>query len=249
MALEALDFANGIFSVILVIIFIFVGLRIALRYFKIKEKTYLFVGLCWILIGESWYPSSTSFIIALFNDGLGLISFPEIYFIIGTSLLPFTLTFWLIAFTELMYKQKQRIIIMISTIGGILFEIFLFYFLLTNPSIIGTLESPVDANYGLFISVFQILLLIVLIITGTIFARASLKSDNPEHKLKGKLLLMAFVLFFIGAIFDVLSTFNILFLILGRTMLFFSSVFFYYGFIFPEWMKNRFLKQKEPLIN
>jgi hypothetical protein len=247
MALEALDYVNGIFSVILVIIFILVGLRIALRYRVMKESSYLFVGLCWVLMGESWYPSSISFIIALFNDGLGLIPFPEIYFILGTSLLPFALTFWLIAFTELMYKEKQKIVIIICVIGGILFETFLFYFLLTNPSVIGTVEVPVDANYGLFISVFQILLLIVLIITGTIFARASLKSDNPEHKLKGKLLLIAFWLFFIGAIFDVLSTLNFLFLILGRTMLFFSSVFFYYGFIFPEWMKNRFIKQKKTL--
>jgi hypothetical protein len=245
MALEALDYVNGIFSVILVIIFILVGLRIALRYRVMKESSYLFVGLCWILMGESWYPSSTSFIIALFNDGLGLIPFPEIYFILGTSLLPFTLTFWLIAFTELMYKEKQKIVIIICVIGGILFETLLFYFILTNPSIIGTVEVPVDANYGLFISVFQIFLLIVLIVTGTIFARASLKSDNPEHILKGKLLLIAFWLFFIGAIFDVLSNLNIIFLILGRTMLFFSSVFFYYGFIFPEWMKNRFIKQKK----
>ena len=243
MALEPLDYLNGIFSVILVIIFILVGLRIALRYREMKEKTYLFVGVCWMLMGESWYPSSTSFIIALFNDGLGLIPFPELYFILGTSLLPFTLLFWLMAFTELMYKQKQKTVTIITAIGGILFEIFLFYFLLTNPSIIGTLEVPVDGNYGLFISVFQIFLLIVLVITGTIFANASLKSDNPEHKLKGKLLLIAFWLFFLGAIFDVLSTVNILFLILGRTMLFFSSLFFYYGFIFPEWMKNRFIKQ------
>ena len=82
MALTLLESLNGIFSIIFIVISTFVGIRIASRYRELKDKLYLYVGLTWILLVESWWPSAISFIIALF-DGVGLFNSPQLYFVIG----------------------------------------------------------------------------------------------------------------------------------------------------------------------
>ena len=85
MALTTLQFVNGLSSLILVIIFIIVGITIALKYRKTKERTYILFGLTWIGVVEAYVAVSVSFIVALYN-GVGLPF--ELYFLIGIALYP-----------------------------------------------------------------------------------------------------------------------------------------------------------------
>jgi len=97
-------------------------------------------------------------------------------------------------------------------------------------------------NYKLIINLFLFSLLILFIITGTMLARESLKSDDPEVKLKGKLLFLAFYSFIIGSILDIFSSTSILLLTIARIVLISSAFTFYGGFILPNWMKKIFLR-------
>jgi hypothetical protein len=91
----------------------------------------------------------------------------------------------------------------------------------------------------------------VLLVTGTLFARRSLRSDNEEVKLKGKLLLAAFLSFSIGAILDSMiggilgdnDPLLPIMVVIVRIILISSAIEFYGGFILPKWLKDLFLKQ------
>ena len=242
--LNPYDIMNGTFSLIFIIISVAVGIRITLSYKKQKDSLYLIVGICWILMTESWYPSAISFLIALFTGGDGLLNHPEIYFIIGNVLVPLNQSLWLLAITNIFYKEKQKIVLISYVIFGIIFEIIFFYLIIFNSSAIGVLESPVDVDYHEFLTIWIIINLIIWIVPGIIFARASIKSDNPEHKLKGWLLILAFLLFGIGGILDSI-TFNYWWILpITRMILITSAICYLGGFVLPDWMKKLFLRKK-----
>jgi hypothetical protein len=242
MTLEVVESIAGIFSIIYVVISFIVGIKIALRYRELKQRSYLFVGIAWMLIAESWYPSSVSFIVALFNGGQGLTVFPELYFIIGNILVAPSTLCWLIAFTDLIYKNKQKIILLTYGLVGLLFCIVFFSFLFIDSSLIGTLSGPVDVKYSGFVSLFLIFTLLTVIITGIIFGGATMKSDNPEHKWKGRFLIFAFLFFFFGGLLDATMELTLITLLAVRIILISSSILFYLGFIFPEKLKNFLIK-------
>jgi hypothetical protein len=241
MALNPLDILNGTFSFIFVIISLVVGFLILLRYFRFKEKIFFFVGATWILISEPWWPSSLSFLVSLSN-GVGLS--PIIYFIIGNTLIPLAIILWLLAFTDFLFTEKRKLILLVFTIIGIIFEVIFYTFLFINPVLIGTPTSPVDVSYSFFIIIFLVIFVLIVVISGLLFARLSLKSDDPEVKLKGKLLVIAFIAFFLGALLDSSIRLNEIGVIFVRLILIASAIFWYGGFLLPHWMKKLFLKKK-----
>ncbi|MBD3253564.1 MAG: hypothetical protein GF383_00645 [Candidatus Lokiarchaeota archaeon] len=236
--LEPIELLNGILSIIFVAISIMVGIRILIRYFEHKQRTFLLVGLTWIGLVSIWYASSLSVILILLT-GYGIND--HLYMLIGNGLLPITSFIWMIAFTDLMYKDKQLVILVLFGIYNALFEIFFLYFLVVDMSFLGEVTGPVDATYGWFVTFYQFSMLILIIITGTLFSRESIKSDNLEINLKGKLLLIAFYALVLGAILEIFSHLSILILIFARLILIFSSLACYGGFILPSWLKNLFI--------
>jgi hypothetical protein len=241
MSLTPIDTLNGIFSLIFVAISFLVGIIILSRFFKYKERIYLLVGLTWIFISEPWWPSSISFLVALSN-GIGIPS--GFYFLIGNIFVPLAIVLWLLAFTEFQYTEKRKLILAIFAVIGIVFEILFFVFLFLNPSIIGQLNGPVDVNYESFIMVFLIIFLAIVVISGFLFANLSLKSKDPEVKLKGKLLIIAYIAFSVGALLDASVPFNELIVIIIRLILILSAFCWYGGFILPKWMKRFLLKNR-----
>jgi hypothetical protein len=241
MSLEALDILNGVFSLIFVAISLLVGFIILSRYFKYKERIYFLVGATWVLIASPWWPSSLSFLVALSND-VGIS--PEAYFLIGNTLVPLAIILWLLAFTEFLYSEKRKLILLIFTVIGIIFEIIFFISLFLDPDFIGTLNPPVDANYKSFIMIFLVLFLLIVVVTGFLFANLSLKSEDPEVKLKGKLLIDAYIAFSIGALLDSSIPLDPMMIIITRLILIGSAVCWYGGFLLPKWMKKYLLKKK-----
>ena len=239
MALTPLQFANGFFSVILVVIFTIVGISIALRYKKTKERTYILFGIAWIGVVEAYYAVSISFIVALFN-GVGLP--PEIYFLIGIPFYPVSTLIWITAFTDILYKEKQRIIQLIFVIIGTVFEIIFFYLLFTAPSLLGTLLSPVDSEFGLVVRIYILFSLGVIYFTGIILAVASMKSKNPEYRLRGIFIFITLTTFVIGAVLDTLEL-NIITLTIIRLIMISSAIDFYIAFVLPKWARKLFLKE------
>ncbi|MHA2008803.1 MAG: hypothetical protein ACXABO_10055 [Promethearchaeota archaeon] len=241
MSLNPFDIINGIFSVIFVFISLFLGALILTKYFKYKEKIYFLVGITWILISEPWWPSSLSFLISLSN-GVGLSS--TTYFLLGNVLVPLAIAFWLTAFTEFILTNKRKLILLVFSVVGIVFEVLFFILLSINPNLIGTLNPPVDVSYQSFIMVFLLVFILIVVITGFFFARLSLKSDDPEIKLKGKLLTIAYIAFLLGALLDSSLQLNEISVVFVRLILIASAIFWYGGFILPRWMKNLFFRKK-----
>jgi hypothetical protein len=188
-------------------------------------------------MAEPWYPSTVSFIVSWFN-GDGLVNFPRLFLVIGNLFLPVPIIAWMIAFSSLLYKEKKQIIVGSTIILSIIYEIIFIYFLIVDPSFLGTMVSPVDSSYGLFMTIVQFLLLITIFLTGLRFALSTTRSKKREHIIKGRFLSMAFLSLFIGAIFDVFSHLSIVIFIIGRILLITSSIEFYIGFIYPEKVKN-----------
>ena len=241
MALSPSDMLNGVFSLIFVAISLLIGLVILTRYLKYKERIYFLVGITWILISEPWWPSCVSFLVALSN-GIGIP--PEVYFLIGNILTPLAIVLWLLAFTEFLYSEKRKLILLIFSVIGVVFEIIFFILLFLNPDLIGELNGPVDVNYKSFIMAFLILFLSIVVITGFLFANLSLKSKDPEVKLKGKLLLIAYITFAVGALLDSSIPLNEVLIIVTRLILIVSAFCWYGGFILPKWMKKFLLKNR-----
>ena len=240
MTLTTLDIINGTLSIVFVAISLLVGLIIFSKYFKYKDKVYFFVGATWIFISEPWWPSSLSFLIAL-NNGVGLPM--QLYFLIGNALIPLAIALWLLAFTEFLYTEKRKLILIIFGIYSLIFEILFFILLFLNPNQIGNYYPPVDVSYKSFIMIYLISFLLIVVVSGFLFARLSLKSDDPEVKLKGKLLIGAYITFLIGAILDTSISLNEFTIIITRLILIMSAFFWYAGFILPRWIKKFLLKQ------
>ena len=96
----------------------------------------------------------------------------------------------------------------------------------------------------LYFQIFFIFILISFVFTGIIIAMISMRAENLEIKLKGKLLLLAFILFAIGAALDAVGPLIPLTVVLTRIILILSAIAFYSGFILPNWMKKLFLKEE-----
>ncbi|MFW6272866.1 MAG: hypothetical protein ACOC44_14315 [Promethearchaeia archaeon] len=244
MSLVPIDYLNGFSSLTYVIVSILVGLTILSKYFKYNQRPFLFVGITWLGLSEPWIPSSLSFLSnLLFGQGLSL----ELYIIIGNILTPISLVSWMIAFTDLIYKQHQSLIVGIYAIIGIVFTIVFINLLFTNPTAIGTFSSDsqvnIDIEYKSFVMIYLVFIVINLLITGSIFARNSLKSNQREVKLKGKFLLIAFIAWCIGAVFDSAIPLNFITLPITRLLLVSSALLFYIGFILPPGIKKLFISE------
>lgn len=240
MALGFLDFYNGLTGTIFVVISIFVGVKLILKYFKHKNRALLFAGLTWLIICETYWPVAISFImVVLIDKPLTDLQ----YFFIGAFLIPLGLLSWLVVFTDLLYKSKQRIILSLVAITGIVFEIFYIYYLFTEPSLIVMRTSIVDGEYISFALYYFLIVLGTFMITGLIFASKSLGIENPVLRLKGKLLIGAFITFAIGIALDGLTPLNFITITIYRIFVILAAFFFYTGFFLPSWLEKLLIKK------
>ena len=244
MALQPLDMANGIVLTIFCVISIFVGIRIVSRYFVIKRREFLLVGITWLCITSPWWPATISFIMFLIT---GHILTPIIYFLIGNIFVPIGLICWIIAFTDLVVNsmEKKKIIVIVFIIFGAAFYIIFFYFLFTDLSMIGQLKGYTDVQYSMIIVIFYLIVIIVALITGIIFSLKLFKSEKPELRLKGKFLLLAFIFFAIGVGMDTSIPLTFYTFPIYRTLEILSAFCFYCGFILPNWVKKFLLKEEK----
>jgi hypothetical protein len=144
---------------------------------------------------------------------------------------------WLVALNDLTKLKKFNILISAYAIYAVIFEVLILYFLFTDISVLGVQVDPVNVDLGLFLIAYLLIDLIIFIIAGFHFAFRSLRSDKPDIKLKGKFLVLAFLIYLIGAALETVLSFPPF-----RLILIVSAVMFYIGFMMPEVIKKRFQK-------
>ncbi len=239
--LELVELLQGGFALIYFIITLIVGLKIASRYFENKNIEYLLIGITWIGLAMVWSSDAFNFVLIVLLNSDPLSS--EAYLIIGIGFIPVYVLCWLYAFTELLYKNYQKKIVLLSFIYLLIYEAFFWYFLFSDISILGTFKGPFYIEYNYFVIITSILVILIFIITATKFSLASLKSENPEHVLRGKLLLVAVYSFAIAALLDSSIPLSPLIVVITRLILITSSIEFYMAFVLPKWVKNLFIKE------
>ncbi|MFX0174989.1 MAG: hypothetical protein ACFE85_02010 [Candidatus Hodarchaeota archaeon] len=251
--MEVVDILHGSFSLVFVIISFIVGFTILLKYFKLKNRLLVLVGLTWIGLSFPWLPDLISFLMSLFAQST---LSREWYFIIGNVFLPIALIPWMMAYTDMIRRDRKNLYMGLIVVLCITFEIMFFSLFFIDINLIGSLTSAFSADFGILLIVFLFITMIIMLTTGIKFARESIKSENKEIRLKGKLLQAAFILFTIAAILEKTARSIMLGLVfqdptdlllqvmlaIVRTLLILSAFGFYGGFLLPKWMKEILMK-------
>ena len=236
--LSVLEILQGIFTLVFVIIGVYVGIRIALKYLKNKDWHYIFAGFTWIGMASAYFSASINFImIILFNTYLSI----ELYLLISNTFLPIIILVWLIFFTDLFYKDKRKPVLIIQLVFTTAYEFLFFLYIFIDPSQIATYAGPFAIAYSLVFIIFNAIFIVIVLITALLFAKLSLESDDGLIRLRGKFLTIAIILLIIGIFMDLLFPTSWVVLI-SRLILIVSSFNFYFGLIMPKWIKRRFLK-------
>ncbi|MBD3214913.1 MAG: hypothetical protein GF311_20035 [Candidatus Lokiarchaeota archaeon] len=229
---------RGSFSLIFVIISILIGLRLISKYFQFEQKNFISIGLTWIFLSSSWWWSGFNFIANLFNHSLSDTS----YLILANGFIAPALVTWLYSFTSLAYDQRKQKILVLSLVIAIPYELILLILVFVQPSLIGReVSENVIARTPLTLSI-AIIAIIIALITGLIFSKNAMKSQDKEIKWKGRFLLLAFVLFTIGAGLDSVSWTSLFMIIFIRLILIMSSITYYIAFFLPDRIKKVLIK-------
>ena len=238
--LSELDILHGIFTTIFVVISLLVGIRILLKYFEYKRTELVAVGIAWMGISTPWIGNSLSFLLYVLA-GYKLELLP--YLFMENVFIPLAIICWIYAFSTLVYPRLVKKMTLTFGVICLLYEIFLIIALIINPQIIGTLEGRFDSSHTIIPNIFRIFGIFVVLITGTMFARKSMNSEDPSVQWKGRFLLIAMISFTIGAFLDAVLTFTPFELVLVRLLLISSSIEYYLGFFLPDSIANRLIKK------
>ena len=216
------------------------GLLTFRRYRKFNNRVYLLWGIGLMGLGLAWMGTSVSFLMILITgEGLSI----RTYFFATLFWMAITSFFWMWTMTELLIKDKKRIILLLYGIIGIIYEIFLVYSLFDNPSNLGTLNNPpLDSEYQGIVMLYILFALSCVSISLFIFIWKSLKLDDKEIRLKSKFLLIGLISYIIGSLADGMFHLDITTIIIIRILLILSAIEFYIGWNLPDSVKKIFLK-------
>jgi len=240
--LSLLETLQGTLSLVFVIITVIVGIIIISKYFKYKNITFLLVGIAWTGMCFGWLGDVINLFMHL--TGNPYIS-DELYLILVNAFLPLFVVLWLIALSDLLHFEKKKLLVLTVLVLGVVFEIIFFVLLFTDTEYIGIRRGPFHYEFSLFTDIFMLSLIVFILWTGIKFALESMKSENPEIRLKGKFLIAAFITFTCGALFDSQAALTEATVVIVRIVLISGSLLFYSGFILPDWMKKLFLKSEK----
>ncbi|MFW9988026.1 MAG: hypothetical protein ACFFC3_05165 [Candidatus Odinarchaeota archaeon] len=242
MALEDLgtiNFLKGSFSLIWVMIAVFIGIRIIIKAISLKRKDLVAVGVTWVLMTSGWWGVSTQFITYGFFDYKLT---DAQYLAYGNLILPFTMMIWMYAFVLIMDLKRGNILVIAYIIFNTIWLIIVIIALTTdNIDLIGTVEPEgFDSQHSFVSDIFIYTVVASFLITGIIFSIRSIRIGDPEIKLKAYFLLIAWILFTIGAYMDTgLGNPTELSLVLVRLILILSAIFYYLGWFLPKSISNR----------
>ena len=231
MALQYYFLFEFFVNLFLISLSVVVGLKIALKYLEHKRIEFICVGITAITISEPWwtYPIS-SFLLFLGGTPLPL----QVQSFVGFVGVPFGIFTWVYAIAELMYEKRKKTIVKISALY--LFSSELFYI----PVIILNIDHAANLVLYFILNQYIISFMLIVLITGLIFARENLIAENPINRLQGKFMIIAFISYSLGY-FSAITGVNIL---MSDIIFVISAFSFYFGFALPERIKRHIRKEE-----
>ena len=195
------------------------------------------IVLVFIFQSLTWLAPTMLFLSILLTGSL--ITF-ELYLLIGHAF-PLAVIFWLIIITELMFKEKQKLILTIIGSYYAILTVVFFYLFFTDISLLGELRGFLGFQQGPFLIIRNLSSMIISIVSVILFYRESHKSDNAQTRLRGTLFLTAIIFVILGAFFHIITGNAFL------TLIFFllASISYYTALLTPEWMKKLFIKEEQ----
>ncbi|MFX1276904.1 MAG: hypothetical protein ACFFBP_21050 [Promethearchaeota archaeon] len=228
------NFISGLNALLISIVGLVIGILIMLKYRKYKSKLFLFWGFAWCGFYQPWWGTTTSFIYALITR----YTIPDqLYMFLSTFFIPFFMIAWIYGLTEMILKDKRKILAIIYSIIMISYNIFLIVGLIFNPTLIGKSEG-FNTDYELIPTAYLLFINFSIVISGFLFARDSRKSSNKETRLKSLFLIFAFFTYLTGSIGDVLVSDNVILQAIVRTYIMIGSISFYIGMFMPKFVKK-----------
>ena len=238
--LNSNEFIEGLFSLLFVVANIILGTAIMLRYFKYKEKAFIFVGLSLFGVACPWWSSAISFLTnVFFNQPLPTL----IYFFLGNAFAPILTFSWIIAVNILIFEGRNKIFVIVFGVILAFFNIGFFLLLFLAPETIGTLDqNHLNVSYYGFVMVSLIGILLIIVSTGIIFSVETIKSEIRIIKLKGWMILSSYFIFLIFAPLDLNIVTETTSVIIVRIFLILNYLVIYIGWIMPKFAQKFFLK-------
>ncbi len=234
--LTQFEIMNGLFVLMIVIVLWYIALRLNLKYTTMKEKNLILLSLVFVFQSLMWLAPTIVFLNLLLT---GTLISVELYLLIGHAF-NFAVIFWFYLLTELMWKNKQKLIMSILVIYNVVLVIIFFYLFFTNISLIGSMETFFGFQQGPFLAVRNLSFIALMLISVILFFRESHKSDNPQVRLRGTLFLVAIIIIIIGGIWHMITA-----IALGTLICFvIGSLCYYFAFLTPDWMKKRLIKEE-----
>jgi hypothetical protein len=222
---------------------IIIGLKMASKYFEFRKKEFIPIGLTYIFLSSAWWGTLLSFLTVLvFGQPIN----KYLFVILNNAFLPFALVFWISVYSQMNVKRKKLVQIIFGIIC-ILWELVLFLFLIVDINILyGFTDVPESdlyySNRKIVLIIFPIIGILSALITGLLFARVAIKSEDPKTVWKGRFLAAAFISFCIGAFLDALLPRDLILLVIIRLILIASVFEYYLGFFLPDKIANVLIK-------
>ncbi|GAG81627.1 unnamed protein product, partial [marine sediment metagenome] len=158
------------------------------------------------------------------------------------------------AITDMLGKKEQKLAVSWTIIFSVAFEFIFFILFYTDLDLLGVVDPlrPFSIDYGVFLTISILIIVLVFLGTGLKFTQESVKSENQEIRLKGKLLRVAFIIFAIATILEKVARSIMLgfvfddpsdplltvMLVIVRILLILSAFSFYSGFLLPPWINS-----------
>ncbi|MFX1257572.1 MAG: hypothetical protein ACFFAN_06930 [Promethearchaeota archaeon] len=242
MELTFLDYFNGILTLLVVLIEVIVWALMFNKYIRYHQKIILIMAFTLLIATTPYIAQSISFLLILITgEGLS----PHLYFLIGIGIVPIAGLLAFYGITELVYQEKQKLVLSLFSIYLSIYYVIFFYFWFTDVSLIGTLDPvPINADFTPIISIFMAILIFIVPIPGIMFYKETRKAATKEIRLKGTLYLTSSIPFVAATFLSGLFSLTAITLLIARLLLFLSQIFVYFAFAMPNWLK-KWISKKE----
>ncbi|MFX0070453.1 MAG: hypothetical protein ACFFAO_05115 [Candidatus Hermodarchaeota archaeon] len=233
---------SGFLTLIAVMFSLFLGLNVLKRAINTHERILYLFSLTLICAFTPWYPTAFGYLYWIFtNQSLSY----EFYIILGLAFSPIGIVPWIDIYMSKVFPKKRNLVLISYTIFSVVFEIYLFYYLLFAPNapvqpLLGTV-TELRTEFKGFLLWYALISVLIVCLAGIHFGYISLKqSTKGEIQWKGKFLIVGFILFLLELILDsILPSSLIVVIIVLRILLIIVIIVLYIGFLLPDWIKNR----------
>ncbi len=237
------DLANeviirAIFSIIIVVISLLTGIKLMFKYKKYKDSLLITAGLTWIFIGSTYWALSIGFLsILIFNYELD----HSIILMLQFGFIPLAIIFWVYTFGKVYNKEKFKLMffpVLIYFMLIFIIQMVLVFLNYENIAVYSNIPSdPFQYRITLIPFLTSIPGLIFVLISGTLFCIKSFKSKDSQIVWKGRFIFIGVYAYVFGTMLELALQ------IVARTILIFSSVFYYLGWHLPKGLEKRLIKE------